>query len=802
MAATMNSENFKLSSILEGHEMDVRAITAAFYPEGSIITGSRDRTARIWVPNSNGSYEEKHCMGGHENFIAAVCVMPPSDKYKQGLIATGGNDHKINVYRLDSPVPEFTLTGHSNTVCSLASGKFGTLLSGSWDTTAKVWLNQRNVMTLKGHEAAVWAVALMPTQGLMLTGSADKTIKMWRAGKCEQTFVGHTDCVRALVILSDVAFLSAGNDNVIRRWLTTGECEQQFQAHTSFVYSLALLPNGLDFVSSGEDRTIRVWREGKCHQTLTLPAQSVWCVTVLPNGDIAAGSSDGVARVFSTNPNRIASAEVQDLYDKQVAAFAMPAKTQAFGGIKMEDLPGKEDLAKPGTKDGQTKLVKVGNIVEAYSWSGADSKWNKIGDVVGTEGDDTQPSSSKVMYEGKEYDHVFNVDLEEGKPALKLPYNLADDPWLTAQRFIHTHDLSQQFLEEIANFIVNNTKGVTLGSGAAPAAASGDPFTGGARYIPGSKPPPGVPRAGGDPNAPRTATTDPLTGGGRYIPTYGAENQYTPPPAMVPQTKSPNPYFPKLTIVTFDSANAQAIIGKLKDFNSAVPDTDQLDAQSFELLEQLLVSVGNSGTPDTQQMEVLWKILQWPIDQVFPAIDILRLVIRHPAGNQYFCNQKDGAQFLSRAQHLVSGNSTPANRLLTMRTFSNAFSHPEGALLLTSNREDIIRSTLECQPVTNKQLHIAMSTVLLNYAVVLQSGHDSEGQLQCLSAVATILECEVEPEAVFRLLVALGTLMSVDDNALAIGQSLNILQVVRKHCGVKDPVKLGECAQRVSQMLQ
>ena len=75
-------------------------------------------------------------------------------------------------------------------MCTLAAGKFGTLLSGSWDTTAKVWLNQRNVMTLKGHDAAVWAVALMPTQGLMLTGSADKTIKMWRAGKCEKTFTG------------------------------------------------------------------------------------------------------------------------------------------------------------------------------------------------------------------------------------------------------------------------------------------------------------------------------------------------------------------------------------------------------------------------------------------------------------------------------------------------------------------------------------------------------------------------------------------------------------------------------------
>ena len=32
-----------------------------------------------------------------------------------------------------------------------------------------------------GHEAAVWAVAIMPEQGVMLTGSADQTIKVWKA---------------------------------------------------------------------------------------------------------------------------------------------------------------------------------------------------------------------------------------------------------------------------------------------------------------------------------------------------------------------------------------------------------------------------------------------------------------------------------------------------------------------------------------------------------------------------------------------------------------------------------------------
>lgn len=34
-------------------------------------------------------------------------------------------------------------------VCTLSSGKFGTLLSGSWDTTAKVWLSEKCMMTLE-----------------------------------------------------------------------------------------------------------------------------------------------------------------------------------------------------------------------------------------------------------------------------------------------------------------------------------------------------------------------------------------------------------------------------------------------------------------------------------------------------------------------------------------------------------------------------------------------------------------------------------------------------------------------------
>lgn len=45
--------------------------------------------------------------------------------------------------------------------------------------------------------------------------------------------------------------------------------------------------------------------------------------------------------------------------------------------------------------------------------------WQKIGDVV-----DAVGSGRRQLYQGKEYDYVFDVDVEEGAPPLKLPYNV------------------------------------------------------------------------------------------------------------------------------------------------------------------------------------------------------------------------------------------------------------------------------------------------------------------------------------------------------------------------------------------
>uniref|UniRef100_A0A672ZPL7 Phospholipase A2-activating protein n=1 Tax=Sphaeramia orbicularis TaxID=375764 RepID=A0A672ZPL7_9TELE len=789
-----SSNSYKLRCSIPGHEMDVRGLAAAVFPEGAFVSVSRDRTGRVWVPNSSPDkgFTEMHCMSGHSNFVSCVCIIAPSETYPRGLIATGGNDNNICVFTLDQPQPLFTLKGHKNTVCSLSSGKFGTLLSGSWDTTAKVWLNEKCMMTLQGHSAAVWAVVILPEQGLMLSGSADKTIKLWKAGRCDKTFTGHEDCVRGLAVISNTEFFSCSNDTSIRRWLVTGECVQVYYSHTNYIYSIAVFPNSQDFVTTGEDRTLRIWRKGECAQTIRLPAQSVWCCCVLPNGDIAVGASDGIIRVFTEAEDRMASAEDLQAFEDELSKATIDPKTGDLGDIKLEDLPGREHLDEPGNRDGQTRLIKDGEKVEAYQWSVSDGRWMKIGDVVGGS---NQQTSKSVVYEGKEYDYVFTIDVNEGGPSMKLPYNVTDDPWLTAHNFLQKNDLSPMFLDQVANFIIENTKGHVVGP-AQPESA--DPFTGefiyfsikvaflfilkgGARYIPGSS-------DGGT-----GFGADPFTGGGAYS------------SASLRQTAT-NIYFPKTDGVTFEQANSSQIIAKLKELNGRAPQEQKLSEEALESIERLLLSVcGPSSSeppPTIQQISLLWKASHWPEDIVFPVLDIMRLAVRHSQVNESLCGEAEGVQLCNHLLSLMRPEGRPANQMLALRTLCNCFSGRNGRALLMAQRETVLSRAADLASVCNKNIHIALATLVLNYAGCLHSQPDLEAKAQCLSVASRALETVQDKEAVFRLLVALGTTVASDQTAQDLARSLGVSSQISKYSSVSDPSKVAECCQLVLKELQ
>lgn len=54
------------------------------------------------------------------------------------------------------------------------------------------------------------------------------------------------------------------------------------------------------------------------------------------------------------------------------------------------------------------------------------------------------------MHQGKEWDYVFDVDIAEGAPPRKLPYNRSENPYIAADRFIEEEGLPLYFKEQVS----------------------------------------------------------------------------------------------------------------------------------------------------------------------------------------------------------------------------------------------------------------------------------------------------------------------------------------------------------------
>jgi len=801
MAAT--APVYKLRSVLQGHSMDVKHVSVVQEPSGALLTASRDKTARLWYQHQDNTHSQKTVYKGHTKFVSCSVYQEPSEEYPNGLIYTGCQDGKIRAFLPDLEDPLHQLEGHAENVTSLFVGKFGTIISGSWDCTAKVWVNKKCSMTLTGHSFAVWAVAILPEVGIMVTASADKLIKLWKAGVTTHTLSGHQDAVRSLAVISSSEFLSASNDATVRRWSSSGDCLGSYDGHTNYIYSISLLGGG-GWVTSGEDRSVRVWENNKVIQTIYLPAISVWSVTALSNGDIAAATNDGCVRIFSRDPARQASKEVQDIFEEELSKVALAAQ-QELGGVKLTDLQGPEALYEPGTRDGQQKMVRTGDAVSVHSWNMAEQRWDKIGDVVGAAGG-TQESSGKKLYMGKEYDYVFDIEIDEPKATLKLPYNTSDSPYMAAQQFIHKHDLSQYYLEEIANHIVNSCGGQQLGTGPT---GNVDPLTGGSSYSAG-----GIQGGGGQVSS--AGAFDPLTGGGAYVSGSGGvatgQGPRVPPPdpwmqgayrteeSMDTGVELKNTYFPLNQHLFFETQiKAEGLVNKLKEFNSQVPAEIQLDQA---ILEQL-PTLATSPTPDPSLANALKKLLSWPDTQVFPALDLLRASLLNPGSQAHLLEKSSLDQLFSSCLKHVDKTSPPACQMLALRTLCNLFSCDQGEQLLRTYRESVVTRVFEqLFPIVNKNVEIAAATLLLNYAVSMTKKLDDETQVQLLSVLSINFMTFINDwEARFRTIVAIGTLLTTSPDAVEYAKTLETKDAVRGWRILEGPTKVSECAQFIENML-
>ena len=186
-------------------------------------------------------------------------------------------------------------------------------------------------------------------------------------------------------------------------------------------------------------------------QAITHPS-TVWACAVMPNGDLLAGCANGNAYVWSKTAERAAPDEQVVLFKESVAAVALPAEQAEGHGLDTSNMASEEALANPGEREGQHKIIKdsASGQPTLYTWSAGERTWNKVGEIVGSkDGGGGGSTLGKRTYEGKEYDYLFDIDLD-GATA-KLPFNKGDDPWMAAQQFIWRHGLDQAVLDTVAS---------------------------------------------------------------------------------------------------------------------------------------------------------------------------------------------------------------------------------------------------------------------------------------------------------------------------------------------------------------
>jgi phospholipase A-2-activating protein len=680
----------------------------------------------------------------------------------------------------------------------------------------------------------VWTVAgLFRHDGTrrILSGGADHKVKLWEvdSGVCLQEYSGHGDVVRDIKVVSHQFFISAANDSSLRRWnLHSGQCLSEMYGHQAYVYSVCLIPrtSGEEVVSSGEDSSVRVWRGGSCRQVVGIPATSVWSVCCLDNQDIVTGSSDGVVRIFSVDPQTIASPEVIANYESKMEEHRRRSKKS---DIDVSSLPGPEALASDGQKPGQTLMINNGGAAEVYQWNADLHQWDKIGDAI-------SKAPESAVYQGQEYDYVFDIELDEGGPTmrkLKLPYNKDTDPYVAAMEFLEANGLPEMYLDQVAEFIVQNA-----GEYQGPVASGpADPFTGGARYVPSS----GVQRGSGT-GSDTGGAQDPFTGGSRYRPSAsssgrelgvgpsssggGADpftggNSYRPrefsqaqPQISVNFTgsrlQSTNAYFPMKEYKLFGSPSdyADKVMGKIREFNGALDQTRQLKAEELTRCHGLCSSLtsprAHSVTVAPADLQLIDRIIHWPPDHVFPGLDILRLALLNKCGCKYFVDDEDGGKvFLGELLALAVGSQAQSkNQLLVLRCLANMFSVDNGQRLMDGQRKWVLSQMEPLLSVGSKTHQVALSTVLLNYCIYYHKMGQEDGMTDCTRLAVKVLKTSFDPQAKLRTLIGLGGLvMAKKARVLSAAIPDNLRALVDSHCASANTSEVSECARYIIQAL-
>lgn len=266
------------------------------HPRNKVITGSRDRTIRVWDLKT---YKCTKVIGGPSNRPMLATRSEPLEEHKETvmsnpslngttegdaifhtpsdyheasilclqyddrLMVTGSSDHTCIVWDIstDDYTPITRLDHHSAGVLDVAlDDKY--IVSCSKDATINIWNRKtfEHIRTLTGHRGPVNAVQLRGN--LLVSASGDGVAKLWNldSGICIKEFPSQDRGLAAVEFSDDAKYvLAGGNDHVVYKFdAHTGTLLHTSKKHGGLVRSLFLDAHNNRVVSGSYDQSIRI----------------------------------------------------------------------------------------------------------------------------------------------------------------------------------------------------------------------------------------------------------------------------------------------------------------------------------------------------------------------------------------------------------------------------------------------------------------------------------------------------------------------------------------------------------------